>query len=187
MGEYVEDRVYSDQFIDEIKQIIGPILLEPAPYLLDIKEATDLIMMHARSQKIACRVRRPGYAERFPNDITFRFWRASGVETEWPKIQRGFVDLYFYGIACRYHPGKFARWSLVNVPCFFDELAMLKPTLRKGKDWGINLNPDRRTSLIWFNLITFSRAVIASGQTELPGMNGQQTSFDWDDDDPVPL
>lgn len=95
--DYQTDRTWADRFIPRIKQIVGPLLLVGAPFEMDTKRAADLILLRADSMHIAARMRRPGYAARYPNDFTIRSARDNGCPTELSKIIRGFGDWFFYG------------------------------------------------------------------------------------------
>ena len=91
-GKYVEDREWSDLYIPAVKQIVGPLLLEETSFEVDTNQAADLIVMKARDMMIAARVRRPGYAERYPWEFTIRSYRDNGTKTEMQKIVDGFGD-----------------------------------------------------------------------------------------------
>jgi hypothetical protein len=114
---YESDRQWSDRFIPAMKQIIGPHLLEPAPNEWDIGQATDLVVLQARNVCIAARVRRHGYADRYPYEFTVRSERDSGAATELRKVTDGWGDWMFYG-----HSGAdgrgFDRWWLVDLRAF---------------------------------------------------------------------
>lgn len=99
MSAYLTDRAWSDLMIPQIKRIVGPCLLEIADFEHDTKQATDLMVLRARDMHIAARVRRPGYAERYPYEFTIRSMRDSGAETELSKIVNGWGDWLFYGHA----------------------------------------------------------------------------------------
>jgi hypothetical protein len=79
---------------------VGPLLLKPAPLELDTKEATDLIVLHAKDMRIAARVRfdfkGTPVADLWPFEFTIRSHRASGSKTEMAKIREGFGDWFFY-------------------------------------------------------------------------------------------
>jgi hypothetical protein len=96
---YAKDREWSDRYLPTIRRIVGPHLLEPAPLEEDNLHATDLIMLKARDKRIACRVRRPGFVERFGFEFTIRVERVSGAQTEMAKLINGFGDWMFYGHA----------------------------------------------------------------------------------------
>ena len=78
MNCYATNRNWSDRFLPEIKQLIGGHLLETSPDPFDHMEATDLMMLDARDMRVAARVRRPGYARRYPHQFTVRSAVASG-------------------------------------------------------------------------------------------------------------
>lgn len=82
---YDINRQWSDRFLPQIKSIVGCHLLEAAPDLLDMRHATDLLMLDARDMRIAARVRRPGYSHRYPHQFTIRSRLPSGAETELSK------------------------------------------------------------------------------------------------------
>lgn len=116
MPDYRVDREWSDLMIPQIKQIVGPFLLENAPLEFDTKEATDLMVFKARDMRIAARIRRPGYASRYPFEFTIRCKRDSGAETELSKIINGWGDWLFYGHANESH--WIDRWWLIDLHSF---------------------------------------------------------------------
>lgn len=86
MGEYSFDRKWSDVMIPQIKRLVGPKLLEESSFENDAQQATDLMILNARDKRIAARVRRPGYADRYPYEFTIRSHRDSGSKTELEKL-----------------------------------------------------------------------------------------------------
>ena len=117
MNFYNRDRAWSDKFLPEIKRIVGAHLLETAPDQLDWQQATDLLMLDARDMRIAARVRRHGYAQRYPNQFTLRSRVPSGAETELSKIVNGKGDWMFYGHANAAGDG-IESWSLLDLKAF---------------------------------------------------------------------
>lgn len=111
---YSSDRAWSDRFIEEIRGIVGPRLLIPAPLERDMHEAADLIILRARDMTIACRVRRPGYAHEYPWDITLRSQRDSGAKTELQKLREGWGDWMFYGHSDQ-EERSIERWFLIDL------------------------------------------------------------------------
>lgn len=97
MSTYAVNREWSDQFIPHIKRIVGFHLLQVTPHEIDCKQATDLMVFTARDLRIAARVRRPGFAERYPFQFTLRASQPSGAETELSKMINGWGDWLFYG------------------------------------------------------------------------------------------
>lgn len=113
MSDYDNQRAWSDKFIPEIQQIVGPLLLTPAPFELDTKQATDLIVLNARDMRIAARVRKPGYAK-YGAEFTVRSKSQNGGTTELEKMVNGFGDWMFYGHSNDNETG-FSLWAVVNL------------------------------------------------------------------------
>ncbi len=116
MSSYASDREWSDIMIPQIKRLVGPYLLETASFDNDAKQATDLMILNARDKRIAARVRRPGYAERYPFEFTVRAHRDTGSKTELEKIVNGFGDWLFYGHADA--SNSICRWWLIDLNAF---------------------------------------------------------------------
>jgi hypothetical protein len=116
MSKYLTDRAWSDVMIPQIFKIVGPLLLEPAPFEMDVNQATDLLLFKAKDMRIAARIRRPGYCEKYPHEFTIRSHRQSGAETEMRKIINGFGDWMFYGHADRNNI--ISRWFLIDLHAF---------------------------------------------------------------------
>ena len=124
MSDYNKDRSWSDMFIPEIKRIVGPHLLDVAPFEIDAKRAADLIILRARDLNIACRVRRKGFLPAFAYEFTIRSARDSGADTELKKMVNGFGDWMFYGHAKEDHLTYFARWMLIDLSAWRAHLIM---------------------------------------------------------------
>ncbi|WP_166486032.1 hypothetical protein [Jannaschia sp. CCS1] len=151
MNTYHRNRNWSDQFLPDIKRIVGSHLLETAPDALDWHEATDLVMMDARDIRVAARVRRPGFAQRYPNQFTVRASTRNGGPSELQKIVNGHGDWMFYGHAAP--TGGIALWQLIDLRAFRAAL------IRHGNGgpqvlWGDKTNPDG-TSFRWFDARSF--------------------------------
>ncbi|MGF6981390.1 hypothetical protein QFZ99_000866 [Paraburkholderia atlantica] len=164
---YSDDRLWSDQYIPAICQIVGPYLLTPAPLEVDQKQATDLIVLKGHDMMIAARVRRAEYARRYPFDFTLRCKRDNGSETELTKIFHGWADWLFYGFAHETQGAVIARWFLVDLDEFRFELTRIgyrRPwrTLCERHDNGDG------THFIAFDVRRFSTAVIASSDSVAP-------------------
>lgn len=143
---YQSDRVYSDQFLDEMRTIIGPYLLRPSSLEQDCREASDLVVLLGRDMRIGCRIRRPGYYEKWPRDITFRAWRDNGHTTEFRKILDGWCDWFFYGHADTDHTLR--AWLLVDLAAFRTQW------MGKGIRGGMRSNNDG-TWFRWFHVDSF--------------------------------
>lgn len=154
---YTADREWSDQFIPAIKQIVGPLLLVPAPFEVDTREATDLIVFRGRDVRVAARVRRHHYdVEEFRYQFTLRFSRTSGAETEYDKLAKGWCDWLFYGWALNDGSGvaNIARWYLIDLAAWRYQL--IQKGTRERIQCGVKRNGDGTTSFIWYNLRTFA-------------------------------
>jgi len=116
MNFYVRNRTWSDQFLPDIRRIVGQHLLSVAPDEMDWHQATDLVMLNATDMRIAARVRRPGFADRFPHQFTIRAESRFGGETELSKIVNGKGDWMFYGHAGQ--DGGLESWYLLNLNAF---------------------------------------------------------------------
>lgn len=164
MSSFNTNWQWSDRFIPQIKQIVGPFLLEQANFVLDTKQATDLIVLNARDLRIAARVRRPGYAERFPYEFTIRSHIDTGSKTEFEKIIDGFGDWIFYGHAD--NDDLICRWWLVDLNSFRANLIRDKTKLKFEK----RSNGDG-THFVAFDLRSFSPIppIIISGSHTLCG------------------
>lgn len=148
---YEADREWSDRFLPQVKGIIGPLLLEPAEFEQDAMEATDLIVLHARDMRIGVRIRRNDYLKKYGNEITFRFKRDSGAQTEWEKILRGWGDWFFYGFAGAGDLPPLSRWYLVDLNGLRYQYGQEKPFLK----WGLGDNHDG-TYFKWFDVRSFA-------------------------------
>lgn len=157
MSGYATDREWSDKRIPALKAVVGPLLLTEAPLDVDRKQATDLIIFQAHSVMIAARVRRPGFADRYPWEFTIRAGRANGVQTELDKIQQGFAQWMVYAHAD--DALGLARWFVINLDAF--RYHMSREGWRSSERsirWGIRQNHDAATSFAWFDLTSFPRS-----------------------------
>lgn len=162
---YQTDRTWSDHYIPAIKRIVGPHLLCESPLEVDQGQAADLILLRARDMMIACRMRRPGYAEQYGNQFTIRRSRDSGATTELRKIIDGFGDWMFYGHAVDESDyDTINPWYLIDLNAFRSHLIT-----RTVRTHGRGRNPSDGTDFSWFDIPSFGRSpplLIASSNTE---------------------
>ena len=152
---YDKDRRWSDKYIPAIKAVAGPFLLTTAPFEWDTKQATDLIVIHARDKTIAARMRRARFATQYPDEFTIRYHRDTGTSTEYEKIVNGWADWMFYGFAATGDAdGRIQRWWLLDLKVFRAHLIR-----RRGKV-GVEKPNDDGTSLVAFNVGKFPRTII---------------------------
>lgn len=95
-------------------------------------------MLGARDMRIGCRMRRNGYADRYPYDFTLRAKRDSGAVTELSKVTDGWGDFLFYGHAGAEF-GQIARWMLIDLHAWRAQMIRSKkragnPQLVSNKD-----------------------------------------------------
>lgn len=167
---YARDRGWSDRYLDEVRRIVGPFLLKPAPFEVDTQQAGDLVLMTSADLRIAVRVRRSSSSERFPDQITIRSRRDNGAATELEKIISGLGDWFFYGHAVPSNP-RLVRWFLLDLDTFraacaasrARRLAGRSPLFKAG-----SVNNGDGTSFAWFDVPSiearFPGFVIASSE-----------------------
>ena len=163
---YTSNRRWSDRYLPAAKRIIAEHILTEAPDALDMREATDLMMLDASTRRIAVRVRRPGYANRYPYDITIRSGLPSGAETELSKIVNGHGDWMLYGHACADGIG-LDRWWLLDLRAF--RAALIR---RQGICSGERVNHDG-TRFRWFDVRSFPAEpqFVLAGSSQAPSEN----------------
>lgn len=147
---WVSDKAWSDRYIGTIKTLVGPYLLCESSFEQDTKQASDLIVLRGRDTMIAARVRRPGFAERYPNQFTIRSHRNSGATTELEKIVNGFGDWMFYGHASPHDFDSIAPWWIIDLSAFRAQLIRNRTEIQFGQQ----PNGDG-TAFTWFNIATF--------------------------------
>lgn len=113
-ANYSVNRAWADKMTPHVNRIVGPYLLETTPDQVDMKEGSDLWVIGGRDKRIAVRVRRAGYAERYPFDFTVRSAVPSGVTTELEKLVNGFGDWMFYGHAS-VDETSISHWMLIDL------------------------------------------------------------------------
>ncbi len=121
--KWQSDKDWSDAYLPALRSVVGPLLLDEAPLEEDREQATDLMVLIGRDIRIGCRVRRPGYAERYPYDFTIRSSRQTGAITELPKIIGGWGDWLVYAHAAEGALPMLARWMVLDLHVFRIELA----------------------------------------------------------------
>ena len=159
---YDRNRAWSDRFLPHVKEIIGPHLLEVTPDQIDQQQAADLMVLTARDLRIAVRVRRPGFAERYPYQFTIRAKLDSGAKTELSKIVDGWGDWMLYGHSDASEQ-RLSAWWLLDLHAF--RAALIRHSTNGLKiSCGNKPNGDG-THFKWFDVRSFPESpplVIAS-------------------------
>jgi len=143
---FAAEFAWSRTWIPKIRAIVGPLVLREGSLQEDQEEATDLIVLRADGLRVACRVRRPGYAFQYPFDVTITARRESGAPCEWDKlILRGFGDWFFYGHAT----DNDARSGDI-LPRYLLDLSVCREWIRRNHGSELGPNKDAHGSKCWF-------------------------------------
>lgn len=168
---YRENRAWSDKFVPKMRELIGPYLLVPSTLEQDTKQAADLVVLRGRDMTIACRVRRPGFTERYPRQFTLRSKLDSHVMTEFRKIVYGWGDWMFYGHSTGTN-SDIQPWFLIDLCAFRAHLVqdVYLKRLRQGQ----GDNGDG-TKFQWFDIDSFPAEpplLVAECDPHKPKANG---------------
>ena len=112
---YKDRRAFGDSSLDEAKKILADYFctsvsnIQIASDDLDCKEATDFVVNG--SIRVAFRCRSAEYLSLYPNDITIRLDRRSGM-SEWQKIQAKTVGYMLYGFV---RADGLTAWKLIDL------------------------------------------------------------------------
>lgn len=115
MKPWEKDKSWSDQFLPEIKAILGQTFIGAAPPEEDMEHNTDLIVLRMEPLRIACRVRRAEYFRRYSDEFTIRTSRPNGVKTELFKLIEDWGNYFFYGFG---EDGGLVWWSIGDLRVF---------------------------------------------------------------------
>ena len=118
MKSWEEDKRWSDNYLTDIKRILGEHLIGEPPVEEDQERNTDLMVLKMDAVRIGCRLRRffPHY-ERYNHQFTIRAGRPSGYKTELTKIIEGWGDYFFYGFTNEKDTELYA-WGLADLKTF---------------------------------------------------------------------
>jgi hypothetical protein len=153
VASYTNDRAFSDRYLYELRTIIGPYLLAPSSLEQDTKEAADLVVLRGRDMTVACRLRRPGYAEKYPRQFTMRSQRDNGTKTELAKVTEGWGDWFFYGHVAA-DLKSIAPWWLIDLSAWRAHLIRDGARTVKCLQHGDRANGDG-THFHWFKIDSF--------------------------------
>ena len=116
MKDWEKDKRWSDKYFPEIKRALGEYLIcEPTDFNEDRDRNTDLTVFDIRAVRIACRIRKEAYREKYGHEFTIRSGRPTGRETELAKIIRGWGDYLFYGFADEH---RLIQWLIGDLNAF---------------------------------------------------------------------
>lgn len=163
---YSTNRQWSDRFIPAIKALVGPHLLCESPLVVDMQQAADLIVMRGRDMMIACRVRRAGFADRYPFEFTVRSRLDNGAKTEMAKLAEGWGDWMFYGHAANDN-GDISRWWLIDLHLW--RAALIRNSFRdKPRVFHKAQSNGDGSHFFAFDLRDFNPPILIAGSHEVP-------------------
>jgi len=157
-----DDKKWSDQFLPEIKSILGRYLISEPPIEEDQERNTDLMVLKMDAVRIGCRMRRIENLC-YANEFTIRAGRPSGIKTELAKIIEGWGNYFFYGFG---EEGVLYKWTLADLNVFrlwFSEYVRDN----KGKQPGTGKeNHDRSSGFLAFQWSDLpSEFIVSSGSS----------------------
>ena len=151
------NKTWSDRFMPQIKGIVAQYLplIDTASTIDDLEHNTDLIVTKQKF-RIACRVRRFDYWDRYRGEFTIRCRSQFGLKTEWHKLFDGAGDFMFYGFADRSSQYVF-DWHLID-------LSVLRVAYSAGeiKECDVRSNRDG-SALAAFRLIDLPAGGVMAG------------------------
>lgn len=152
---------WSRQWNPLLKILIGPHILREGNEIEDQNLATDMTLLKAGEIVVACRVRSPGYAQRYGNQVTVTCKRETGALDESKKILFGTMgDLFFYGHATTdsvSNGGTIAPWFLVD-------LRRARPWMQQNHGPMLGPNKDRHGKRCWFYAFDVPRMIAVVGR-----------------------
>lgn len=153
------------EWIPVVRQIVGARLLVEAEMQADREEATDLIVLESPGMfRVACRLRTPGYVDRFPYDVTVTCRRETGWSCEWDKMVLGdWGDWFFYGHTTTDSPddgGSICPWYIID-------LAEARRWMRDNHGSVLGPNRDRPGRRCWFYAFDVREMAFEAGSCAL--------------------
>ena len=162
---WTTDKLWSDRFIPEIRQLIGPELITEAPAEEDALRNTDLITLKMDSYRIGCRVRHPEDYKKYRHQFTLRSTRPSGAKTELAKVIEGWGDYFFYGWSDDAEVG-LQDWLLGDLKVF--RLAFATALHLNAPFWHIVPNDDGSSQFHAFDIDKLPKAFIRGRSPVMP-------------------
>lgn len=160
MNNWQDDKRWSDRFLPEIKQILGLHLIGEPPIEEDSERNTDLMVLKLDSVRIACRIRKNKFLDRYGNQFTIRAGRPSGIKTELTKIIEGWGDYFFYGFSDK-EETVLEKWILGDLKAL--RLFIMRELAASRNPWIENKNnKDNSSSFVAFTYDTIPFFIIAS-------------------------
>jgi hypothetical protein len=112
-----QDHEWGRRFLPEMKRIVGQYLIAEAPATDDQTRNTDLIVLNLSNVRVACRVRKFSYLDKYGDQFTIRAGRPNGTPTELHKVVAGWGDYILYAFANQ-NESALAAWVLGDLKVF---------------------------------------------------------------------
>lgn len=151
-NSWKKDKAWSDKFIPQIKRVLGELFISESPEETDRDEATDLIVLEIRPFRIACRIRKAEFFDRYPNEFTIRSSRPSGQKTEIKKIIAGWGDYYFYGFS-NHMENDLLSYVVLDLNVFREHISLHQE--KKHLQFSRHKNMDNSSGFIAYALSSF--------------------------------
>lgn len=146
---FENDNNFTSRYNQKIKELAAQYIIQVASPFRDMKQATDFDI---KKCALAARIRRGDKLdEKYKYDITLRFRRESGAETEFSKVMAGHGDWFFYGHASGIGID-ISTWYLIDLEVLRQEIRAKVPL-----KFSVIQNGDNQTSFIAFDLRSFKR------------------------------
>ena len=102
MSQWQADKCWADKCMPYVRSALGHCFFRAGTHVEDTREGTDMRFVEAiGSGRVAVRIRRAAYIDRYMGEVTLRACRDSGAQTELSKLIEGDVlaNWFFYGFA----------------------------------------------------------------------------------------
>lgn len=113
---YDRDIILENRFSRIIRAILGLQFFTQREWE-DQNEGTDFAVFSSGPVRVAVRLRRNKFLLSYPNDITVRWSRPSGIRTEIHKIREGLVNHMLYGFVSS-DEGSLVMYSIISLNPF---------------------------------------------------------------------
>lgn len=143
---------WADQWLDEIRSIVGQHLVQVAPLEEDQQRNADLMVTQGR-ERIAVRVRDADKNWQYRDELTLRYAYRGGRMTEWEKVRLGWGDLMFYGFADQ---DGLRQWRIIDLHAL-RELVVGDDSMQEGLKQYVQTNRDCVTQFMALPIVRIDR------------------------------
>lgn len=126
-----------------------------------------MVILKARDMTIAARVRRHGYADRYPFEFTVRSKRDSGSKTELAKLLEGWGDWMFYAHSNQFETA-FDKWMLIDLSAWREHLLRVGYSDQGWQHLSKKQSNGDGTYFVAFDIRNFPKNILVSSSHEIP-------------------